>query len=38
MLVNGLEGQAGAVRERIDRVVEIIAESRRPSASAPNPR
>jgi D-alanyl-D-alanine carboxypeptidase/D-alanyl-D-alanine-endopeptidase (penicillin-binding protein 4) len=38
MLVNGLEGQAGAVRERLDRVVETIAESRRPSSAAPSPR
>jgi len=36
VLVNGLEGQAGAVRERIDRVVETIADSRRPNAAAPN--
>ena len=28
LLVNGLEGQAGAVREHIDRVVEVIAEAR----------
>lgn len=29
VLVNGLEGQASAVRERIDRVVEAIVEARR---------
>lgn len=34
VLVNGLEGQAGAVRERIDRVVETIAESRSSGAAA----
>jgi serine-type D-Ala-D-Ala carboxypeptidase/endopeptidase (penicillin-binding protein 4) len=34
VLVNGLEGQAGAVRERIDRVVETIADARRPGAAA----
>lgn len=36
VLVNGLEGQAGAVRERIDRVVETIADSRRPSTASPS--
>jgi D-alanyl-D-alanine carboxypeptidase len=34
LLVNGLEGQAGAVREHIDRVVETIAEARRTSTAA----
>ncbi|MEY4547315.1 MAG: hypothetical protein RL685_3510 [Pseudomonadota bacterium] len=29
ILVNGLEGQASAVRERIDRVVDAVAEARR---------
>jgi serine-type D-Ala-D-Ala carboxypeptidase/endopeptidase (penicillin-binding protein 4) len=29
ILVNGLEGQAAAVRERIDRVVDAIADARR---------
>ncbi|MEY2932933.1 MAG: hypothetical protein RL033_3682, partial [Pseudomonadota bacterium] len=29
ILVNGLDGQASAVRERIDRVVEAVAEARR---------
>jgi serine-type D-Ala-D-Ala carboxypeptidase/endopeptidase (penicillin-binding protein 4) len=33
ILVNGLEGQAGAVRERIDRVVETIADARRATAA-----
>ena len=29
LLVNGLDGQAHAVRERMDRVVETIAEARK---------
>ena len=29
LLVNGLDGQAHAVRERVDRVVETIAEARK---------
>jgi D-alanyl-D-alanine carboxypeptidase/D-alanyl-D-alanine-endopeptidase (penicillin-binding protein 4) len=37
VLVNGLGGQAGAVRERIDRVVETIADSRAPGAAAAGP-
>jgi D-alanyl-D-alanine carboxypeptidase/D-alanyl-D-alanine-endopeptidase (penicillin-binding protein 4) len=37
LMVNGLEGQAGAVREHIDRVVETIAETRRTNAPAANP-
>ncbi len=37
LMVNGLEGQAGAVREHIDRVVEVIAEARRTNSAAPAP-
>ncbi|HVZ36573.1 MAG TPA: D-alanyl-D-alanine carboxypeptidase/D-alanyl-D-alanine-endopeptidase, partial [Polyangiaceae bacterium] len=37
LLVNGLEGQAGAVREHIDRVVETIAEARLNTAAGTAP-
>jgi D-alanyl-D-alanine carboxypeptidase/D-alanyl-D-alanine-endopeptidase (penicillin-binding protein 4) len=33
LLVNGLEGQAAAVREHMDRVVEVIAEAQRTAAA-----